>query len=139
MAGTEAPAPSPESDAAREAFRRRYGLEGRGPGVPAATPPAEATPAPEGASPEGRPGKKPKTPGGTNEISSINITFKAISWTSLFPEANKETASVVLNEIKNSPLFDSDSEIPEGRIDNEEAPGVFSFKVVAKLKRPLKL
>ena len=45
----------------------------------------------------------------------------------------------VLNEIKNSPLFDSDSEIPEGRIDNEEAPGVFSFKVVAKLKRPLKL
>ena len=120
-----------------EAFRRRYGMSAGSAGPP--PPPAEPAAGPEAAV-GAAPGRRPKAPGATNEISTINITFKAISWNSLFSEANKETASTMLGEIKNSPMFDAqETVIPGGGIENEEPPGVFSFKVIARLKRPLKL
>jgi hypothetical protein len=123
------------------AFRRRYGLEA-GPAAAPAPPVAEAAP-------EGPRGRKPRGGAGaggavdTNEISSITITFRAVSLINASgqPDANKATAYAVLGQIKSSALFDPDPEQTrfEGEVGAEEPPGTFNFKVVAKLKRPLKL
>ncbi|HRT57793.1 MAG TPA: hypothetical protein P5038_14290, partial [Candidatus Paceibacterota bacterium] len=80
------------------------------------------------------------TTGNTNEISTVTITFRAISLTRVSPSANTETAFAVLNEIRNSPLFDPGKETDfTGNISNEEPPGTFTFSIKAKLKRPMKL
>jgi hypothetical protein len=78
------------------------------------------------------------------------------------PGANADTALELLNEIRNSPYFDPSTNTFAGDISAEaplnanlstqnpqpgqssqttssEQPGTFSFKIVAKLKRPLKL
>jgi len=127
-------------------MQRRYGGNyGRG----AETPP----PAPAAAPPGG---------GGTNDIDVMNITFRAVGLSGIAPGANADTALELLNEIKNSPYFDPSTNTYAGDISQEvplnpniqapntpggqsgettsgEPPGTFSFKIVAKLKRPLKL
>jgi hypothetical protein len=91
----------------------------------------------------------------------MNITFRAIGLNSIAPGANADTALELLTEIKNSPYFDSSTNTFAGDISQEtplnpnqganaqpgqpgqttagEPFGTFSFKIVAKLKRPLKL
>ena len=94
----------------------------------------------------------------------MNITFRAIGLNSMAPGANADTALELLTEIKNSPYFDASTNTFAGDISQEtplnanagsanaqpgqpgqpgttggEPPGTFSFKIVAKLKRPLKL
>lgn len=130
--GMEAPQmPNPEQS---EAFRRRYNL------APPGGAPENAAPPPPGAPASPAAGRARGGAGGSNEISTITVTFKALGWNSLFSEADKETASTVLAEIKKSPLFNAqETIIPNGAIDNEEAPGVFKFNVFIKLKNPLKL
>jgi type IV pilus assembly protein PilM len=123
-----------------EDFRKRYNLEARGapPASPEGVAAPPAAPTPDGAAPAPR--RARGGGGSTNEVSTINITFKALGWNTLFSEANKETAGTVLQEIKKSPLFDpNDTVIPSGAVENEEPPGVFKFNVIAKLKTPLKL
>jgi type IV pilus assembly protein PilM len=131
--------------AAREAFARRYGLESRS-GMPAPPPPAaEAAPAPpqsDGSVPA-IPGsrKKPKT-GDTNEIATLTLTFRAVSLKDVsgHADADKTIAYDVLQELQNSPLFDPDP--LETRTDSEvnyDENGTFTFRIIARLKRPLKL
>jgi hypothetical protein len=131
--------------AAQEAFRKRYGLEGRGM-APAPPPPvAEPAPAPppaDGAAPSPTPGqRKPK--GDTNEIATLTITFRAVSLKNVSgqADADKGIAYTVLQELQNSPYFDSDPQ--ETRTDsdvtNDEQTGTFTFSLIARLKRPLKL
>jgi hypothetical protein len=91
---------------------------------------------------EGMPSPVPRAPStaaATNDA-TMTIVFRAVSWKSLFPEANKETAYNVLNELRASPLFDPDPQATRfvGEISEEEAPGTFTFQIAAKLKRPLK-
>jgi len=93
----------------------------------------------------------------------MNITFRAIGLNNIQPGANADTALGLLTEIKNSPYFDPSTNTYAGDISQEvplnpnqgtgaqpgqstqpgqtagEAPGTFSFKMVLKLKRPLKL
>jgi type IV pilus assembly protein PilM len=91
------------------------------------------------------PRPRPAAQPGANEIGTMSITFRAVGWKSLFPEANKETALDVLSEIRASPLFDPDATKFIGEIGEEEQPtagsnpGTFTFRIHAKLKRPLKL
>jgi hypothetical protein len=129
-----------------EMYRRRYGM-GRG---SAETPPTSPVAASGGAS-----------AGGTNDVDVMNITFRAIGLNNIAPGANADTALELLTEIKNSPYFESTTNTYAGDISQEtplnpvtssanaqpqpgqttagEPPGTFSFKIVAKLKRPLKL
>ena len=133
---------SAEAAAQADAFRRRYGLEpGGAPTPPPAPPPAEAAPNPEAAAPGARRGARHAKGGGTNEISTVNLTFRAVSWASVSADANKETAYAVLGELRNSPLFDPDPEETkfDGQISPDETPGTFSFKIIARLKRPLRV
>lgn len=124
-------------------YQRRYGIR-PGPETPAAAAPAAGT------------------PGGTNDVDVMNITFRAIGLSSINPGANADTALELLSEIRSSPFFDPSTntyagdisqEIPlnpnagtpnaqpgqSGQTTSSEPPGTFSFKIVAKLKRPLRL
>ena len=109
--------------AADEAFQRRYGI------VRNAPPPPAETAAP----------KKPKGPAG--EISTVSITFRALSLASVSADANKDTAFTVLTELRNSPMVDPDPAETKFTSDvgNEEPPGTFTFSVTVKLKHPLAL
>jgi type IV pilus assembly protein PilM len=115
------------------AYQRRYGLDRYGP-QPAAAPPPPA----EGAAATAGTPKKPK---GTNEISSFTVTFRAISLSTQTgqADANKAILYSVVDEIKNSPLFDADETAPTSEISPDEPPGTFTFSVNVGLKRPLKL
>ena len=72
----------------------------------------------------------------------MNITFRAVSLTVVSgqADANKGILYSVLDEIRNSPLFDPDPEEtkPSGNVGLDEPNGTFTFGVVARLKHPLK-
>jgi type IV pilus assembly protein PilM len=121
--------------AAQQAFLDRYGLgPAGGRRMPSAeTPPTAPTPDPGAAA-------KPKKPTDPNAISSITVTFRAVSLNSVQPTANQELFFTVLNEIKGSALFDPESTVPDEKgIGTEEPPGTFTFGITIGLKRPLKL
>ncbi len=108
-----------------DAFRRRYGMAN-----PAAPPtPAEAPKKPAGGA------------GGTNDT-AITINFRAVSLVKVSgkPEADKSIAYAVLQQIQENPLFDKDgTSFSEGGVTPDEQTGTFTFSVIARLKRPLKL
>jgi len=141
--GGSAPPPQMDPEMMRRYYRR--GAEG---------PPAAPAPTPSAAS--------SGTPAGTNDVDVMNITFRAVGLSSIAPGANADTALELLSEIRNSPFFDPSTNTYAGDISQEvplnpnagtpnaqagqggqttssEPPGTFSFKIVAKLKRPLKL
>jgi type IV pilus assembly protein PilM len=81
----------------------------------------------------------PGAPGAKKDVETIDLTFRAISGTSVSPAANKNIAFQVLDEIKSSTYFDATNTVFNGDIGADEPPGTFTFKVTAKLKKPLKL
>jgi type IV pilus assembly protein PilM len=107
------------------ALMERYGIK----------PPAAA--AADAGAPGGAP-PKPKA-GGTNEVALVTVTFRAVSLTSVQPEANKKIAFAVLMELQNSPLFDKDQTLFAGTISADEPPGTFTFPVTLAIKKPLKI
>jgi len=128
---------TPMSDAVaraemRRKFLQRYGLLRSEPAAPAADTSTTASTDTTGS-------KKKK--GDTNEISSITITFRAVSLNSVKPGANKEIVYAVLGGITGDPMFDPDpAETKDtGTIGEEEAPGTFTFKLIVGLKHPLRL
>jgi len=80
-----------------------------------------------------------KRRGGTNDVGVITVKYRAISLTSFSPSANTDTAFAVLNELKSNPMFDADETQFDGNVGSEEPPGTFTFSVVVKMKKPLKL
>jgi type IV pilus assembly protein PilM len=137
--GLEQAAPVGGMDArSRAMFNARYGLGGR-----RAVPAAEPAPAPaDGAAPDATtPGRKRKA-GDTNEVATMTLTFRAVSLKDVSgqADADKGIAYSVLQELQNSPLFDPDPQ--ETRTDSEvtyDENGTFTFRIIARLKRPLKL
>jgi len=87
---------------------------GRASMAPSVTPAAtEPIPAPaaraDGAAPGPASGRR-KSPGDTNEIATLTITFRAVSLKNVSgqADADKGIAYTVLQELQSSPLFDSD-------------------------------
>jgi hypothetical protein len=96
----------------------------------------------DGAAPNPRASQRnPK--GDTNEVATLAITFRAVSLKNVSgqADADKGIAYTVLQELQGSPLFDSDPKETrtEGDVSNDEQTGTFTFTLVARLKRPLKL
>src|ERR1035441_6052082 len=131
--------PTAQDSAAREAFNRRYGLEGRGMAPVALAPVAEPAPA-DGAAPVTASGRR-KPKGDTNEIATLTITFRAVSLRNVSgqADADKGIAYTVLQTLQESPLFDREETKIEGDVSNDEQTGTFTFTLVARLKQPLKL
>jgi len=79
--------------------------------------------------------------GNTNDVSSITITFRAVSLENAKAGANKEIVYTVLDDITGNPLFDPDPAETKvtDNIGAVEDPGAFSFKLIVSLKRPLSL
>jgi len=134
-AGVASPAsPMMGSKEANDAFRRRYGLMREGPA--AAPPPPEAQPADQGG---GGGIVAVKKKGSTNEVDTIDITFKAVTLVSVSASANNELAFAVRNELWNDPMFTKEDTDFSSQITADEPPGVFTFRMNVKLKHPLKL
>ena len=131
--------PTAADSQAQEAFRRRYGLEGRGMAPSAPVPVAEPAPA-DGAAPVTASGRR-KPKGDTNEIATLTITFRAVSLRNVSgqADADKGIAYTVLQTLQDSPLFDREETKTEGDVSNDEQTGTFTFTLVARLKQPLKL
>jgi hypothetical protein len=127
--GAPAASPSP-SRFDNEAFRRRYGLDGL-----KSTPAPEAAPADQGGG--GVP--VPKKKGNPNEIDTLDVTFKAVTLASVSASANSELGYAVLNELRNDPMFVREETDFIGGLTADEAPGVFTFRMTVKLRKPLKL
>jgi hypothetical protein len=85
-------------------------------------------------------------------VDTLSITFRAVGLNRASSEADQELAFNVLNEMKSSAFFDASNTRAVGEISPEvplseppvrseqgEPPGTFSFKIVAKLKRPVTL
>ncbi len=110
-------------------------------------PAAEPAPPPAGAPADGTvpgaPGTPLKPKGDTNEIATLTLTFRAVSLKNVSgqADADKGIAYAVLQELHNDPLFDPDPKETrtEGDVINDEQTGTFTFTIVARLKRPLKL
>jgi type IV pilus assembly protein PilM len=119
---------------AQEMFRRRYGMDR----MPRPVAPVPETPAP---APAPTPSGKPK--GDTNELANVTLTFRAVSLKGVTgqADADKGIAYTVLQELQNSPLFDPDPQEThtQGDVANDDATGTFTFSIIARLKRPLKL
>ena len=125
-----AAAPAPSRGFDNEAFRRRYGLDGL-----KSTPAPEAAPADQGGG--GVPVAKRK--GNPNEIDTLDVTFKAVTLASVSASANSELGYAVLNELRNDPMFVREETDFVGGLTADEAPGVFTFRMTVKLRKPLKL
>ncbi len=139
--GTEAAAapvsPQFASADAQAALFKRYGIR---PGMrPVMAAPADpgAAPGADGSSAEVTAVKKKAV--GTNEVASIDITFRAVSLKAIRADANKQIVYAVLGEIQNSPLFDREYTGVKSNISEDEAPGTFTFGITVGLKKPLKL
>jgi type IV pilus assembly protein PilM len=121
-------APSAATLAGAARVRERYGL--RMLGGPAATP--------------GAPSAAPAKPKDLNEISSLDVTFRAVSLASLSEKENKADANLsmayaVQAELRSSALFEPTNTVLSSNLGPIEDPGSFTFKMNIQLKRPLKL
>jgi len=102
--------------------------------VPGADPAAAAPPADQGVA-----GAVPKKRGNTNEVDTLDVTFRAVSLANVSASANNELAFAVRNELGNSPMFVKEETDFSAAITPDEPPGVFTFQMSIKLKKPLKL
>jgi type IV pilus assembly protein PilM len=132
------PGIDPNAAAAADAFRRRYGMAMQG-GPPSPEP--AAAPAPPA---EGVPAPHSRRGGGGSETNDITITinFRAVSLVKISgqPEVDKGIAYSVLQELQESPLFDKEqTTFSNTGVVLDEPTGTFTFSIIAKPKRPLKL
>ncbi len=80
------------------------------------------------------------TPGNTNEIAVVNLTFRAVNMRPFSPMANDELAYELQRALQSSPMFDPKETKLTGQIEVVDASAVtFSFGVTLRLKNPIKL
>ncbi len=85
------------------------------------------------------PAKKAKKTGSTNEISSFDITVRAVNLSGFRPNANSELAYDLERQLKSSPLFDESETLLSGSLDVvDENSASFSFPVKVALRRSIK-
>jgi hypothetical protein len=111
-----------------EVYRRRYM-----PQAAEATPPPPPPPPPAEGVATTVPGALPSN---SNQVAVIKISCRAVDRNSVNPGANSQTAYVLDNELKQSPLF-SDVRL-DAQITDDPTTGTFTFGINLVLKQPLK-
>jgi type IV pilus assembly protein PilM len=76
---------------------------------------------------------------GVDEVTSVMLTFRAVSLKSVDASADPGIAFAVLDQIKTNPLFDAKETRFSSEIIPDETSGTFTFGVNAVLKKPFKL
>ncbi|PWU12321.1 MAG: hypothetical protein C5B50_21755 [Verrucomicrobia bacterium] len=119
-------------------YMQRYnrgGAEGSPPAAPMGATPGTTA----GAGSAQAPGLHLK--GTSMELTGFTVTFRAVSLTRVSnkPEANKDLAYAVVEEIGKSPFFDKDQTRFASDPGADEPPGTFTFGVTIGFKKPLKL
>ena len=76
--------------------------------------------------------------GVANEAGVIRVKYRAINADTCSPAANTAMAFAVLDELKRNPMIDAEATRFDSDLSTEEA-GTFTFRVVIKMKKPLKL
>lgn len=76
----------------------------------------------------------------TNEVSTVTLVCRAVSCQDVDASANTQIAFAFLNELRNSPLTDTNSAATDfqGNLGPEEPDGTFTFTINWKLRNPLK-
>jgi hypothetical protein len=124
IAADEGPEPESTGGSMSEMMMKRYGLLPKaGAAAPAA---AAATNKPVVLS--------------SNELSVVNVTFRAVNLRRYSPTANDDLAYALDSQLRTNAMFDASGTKLDGKIENvdNEAPS-FSFGMTLTLKRPLKL
>ena len=84
-----------------------------------------------------------KAPVSTNEISVITLNCRGIALNAqneTTTEGNSRMAFALARELQESPYFDPNETKLDGKIQPDETlPPTFKFKVLVKLKNPIKL
>jgi type IV pilus assembly protein PilM len=136
-AGTVPPAPLGREETVTPEMRQLLEARLRG-----GMPPSMAEPGVPGyPGAPGMPGFAPAPPAGPVEISSISLTFRAVSLKNVDASADPGIAYAVEEQLKASPLFNPEGTkfSGEGVIVPDEASGTFTFGITLALKEPLKL
>ena len=140
-----APVPGSGGPPRDAAWMRRYGRQATGgapPPGPAApvAPDAGATPAPAapGAPTTGK--VKPAKPTATNEVDTITMMCRAVDVSATGgPSATTDMAFAVRDALKESPMFDKEETQLTSAVSPTDDHSTFTFNVIVKLKKPLKL
>ena len=126
-----------QTSAEQRRFMERYGIRPGG-GLPGRFGEPRVGLNPGEMAPPGSPGTESGTPGatgGTNDPAAIKVIFRGVSLEHLSPNANKDIAFAVQNELKTSPLFDPAKTELDGDIKPDETNLTFSFGLQLSLKR----
>lgn len=77
----------------------------------------------------------------TNEISTVNLTCRAIDWQRLSPTANTEIMQALQQALRSNPLFLSGTNgtVLTGNMQPDQNTNTFRFEVKLKLATPIKL
>ena len=76
--------------------------------------------------------------GHTNRTDTVNLTFRAVRLDAVSSVANNELAFTVVNEVRNSALFDPTNLVPGNVVLDPVQTNTFTFDLSARLRRPLK-
>jgi len=99
--------------------------------------------APTEPSAEGDPNAAPAAakPANTNEISTVNLTCRAISWNRLRPTADLDLVNALKEALQASPHFlgGTNGTRLSGEMRPDEGTNSFRFEVKLKLAKPIKL
>ena len=77
----------------------------------------------------------------TNEVSIINLTCRAISWSRADPRADRQLVDTLANVLLQSPLFvgGTNGTRLSGQMRPDEGTNTFRFDVKLVLAKPIKL
>lgn len=94
-----------------------------------------------GAEAGAEPAPEAPKPANTNEVSTLNLTCRAISWQRLNPTADRVLTDALLRALQESPAFlaGTNGTKLEGEIRPDAGTNTFRFDVKLKLAKPIKL
>jgi hypothetical protein len=89
----------------------------------------------------GRPSQSQPAPAATNEITTLHLTCRAVSWNQVFPSADSQLTYTLLRHLHDSPssLNGTNGTRLTGLMVPDQKTGTFAFEAILALKNPIRL